>query len=333
MMSKAHVWKSKDARGAAPALAASFALFACFAAGTGCTPAAVESGATGGARTHVGGSRGTSSETGGTWQISAGSGGSQGSGGTSESENSGGRNSGGTGGVGGSAEGGGGDAGGGTSGTSVAIENVPAGAVCARLSELQCEAEASCCKSPGHSVQVCKTTMAKKCAEVYLDQVSSSSLSGYSPRATGLAMAEFQQRAVTCDPSIVAWGASVSGLRGIFPGTQSQGTDCTPKSLLDGGDAAAHLMACRNPAETACLPGNTWKCMPRSSAGGACFSDTNCQDGLYCDNPQTALVGATCKARKALGASCRTGSQCSSLVCKGAVCVSADSQTVYCLND
>jgi hypothetical protein len=131
----------------------------------------------------------------------------------------------------------------------------------------------------------------------------------------------------------VTWGASVSGLRGNFPGTESQGSDCTPKNVLDSADAAAHLLACQDPADTACLPGPMWKCTPRASIGGSCFSDTNCQNGLYCDNPQTALFGATCKAVKALGASCTAGSQCESLVCKGGTCVAADDQSVYCLSD
>jgi hypothetical protein len=218
--------------------------------------------------------------------------------------------------------------------TSAVVDDVAAGTVCARLSDLQCKAEASCCKAPNRSVDACKAAMAQKCASLYLDQVSKSSVSGYSPHTAGLAMAEFQQRAATCDPTVVAWGASASGLRGIFPGTTSPGADCTPQSLLDAGDVAAHLMACNSPADNACLPGiGKWSCAPRAGVGGACFSDTNCQDGLRCDNPQTTLVGAVCKGRMALGASCTTGSQCASLVCKGAVCVPADVQAVYCLSD
>jgi hypothetical protein len=223
---------------------------------------------------------------------------------------------------------------GGAGGMSAPVEDVPAGTVCARLSQLQCEAEAVCCKAPGRTVDACKIAMAQKCATLYLDQVSKNPVSGYAPHTAGVAMAEFEQRAATCDPTVVAWGASVSGLRGIFPGTESSGADCTPKNLLDQSDAASHLMACKNPADTACLPSlATWKCTSRANAGGACFSDVNCQDGLYCDNPQTALVGATCKARKATGTSCTAGTQCASLVCKGSVCVAADVQAVYCLTD
>jgi len=265
---------------------------------------------TGGSRSGVGGA------------VSAG--GSTGSAGGGDSLDSGGNRAGG-----GSA----GTGSGGATGTSPVAEDVPAGTVCARLSGLQCEAEAACCQAPGRSVEACKTAMAKKCADLCLDQVSTNPLSGYTPSTTGLAMAEFQRRAATCDPTIVMWGASVSGLRGIFPGTESPGADCTPKSLLDSADAAAHLMACRNPADTACLPGLVWKCTARSGVGGACFSDTNCQSGLYCDNPQTALLGATCKSGKATGASCTAGSQCASLVCKGSTCVPADVQSVYCLSD
>ena len=266
---------------------------------------------TGGSRSGVGGA------------VSAG--GSTGSAGGGDSLDSGGNRAGG-----GSA----GTGSGGATGTSPVAEDVPAGTVCARLSGLQCKAEAACCTSPGRSVDACKLAMANKCAGLYLDQASMSPLSGYVPSTTGLAMAEFQRRAAACDPTIVTWGASVSGLRGIFPGTLSQGGDCTPKNLLDSADAASHLLACKSPANTACLPGGlVWKCTARASVGGACFSDTNCQSGLYCDNPQTALVGATCKTAKAVGASCTTGSQCESLVCKGSACVVADVQSVYCLSN
>jgi hypothetical protein len=300
------------------------ALLAWIIGAVGCSPSAEGPRATGGSRMEGGAAGGAVSASGGGVQTSAGSGGS--------------RSLGGGGGAGGSSGGGGsGSAGaaaaGGTTGTSPVVEDVPAGTVCARLSDLQCEAEAACCKAPGRSVEACKAAMAKKCADLCLDQVSTNPLSGYVPSPTGLAMAEFQRRAATCDPTIVMWGVSVSGLRGIFPGTESPGADCTPKNLLDSADAAAHLMACRNPADTACLPGLVWKCTARAGVGGACFSDTNCQSGLYCDNPQTALLGATCKSGKAVGASCTAGSQCESLVCKGSMCVPADVQSVYCLSD
>lgn len=219
-------------------------------------------------------------------------------------------------------------------GANSAVQDVPAGSVCARLSEAQCNAEANCCSSPGRAIDACKTAMARKCAELYLDDVSKSPSSGYSPHATGLALREFQRQAESCDPHIVTWGASVSGLRGIFPGTRNRGADCTPPNLLDPGGVAAQLMSCTNPDETACLPSAAaWTCTARAAAGGACFSDTNCQDGFFCDNPRTALLGATCQVRKANGSSCTAGGQCASLVCQRSACVPADAQSVYCLRD
>lgn len=309
------------------------AALACWAAGAGCGVSGGASEGMGGVSTQAGGSKGGLSASGGAAQSSPGSGGWQGLGGSSRSEDSGGNYGGVAGGGGGGGGGGAADAEAGTPDASAMVVDVAAGALCAQLSALQCEAEASCCKAPGRTVEACKGAMAKKCADLYLDQVSKSPVSGYAPHATGLAMAEFQRRATTCDPTIVTWGASVHGLRGIFPGTQGQGTDCTPKSLLDAGDAAAHLMACQNPADVACLPGGTWACVARAGLAGPCFSDTNCQDGFYCDNPLNSLTGATCKTRREVGASCKAGGQCASFVCKRAVCVPADTQSVYCLSD
>ncbi len=215
-----------------------------------------------------------------------------------------------------------------------AVDDVPAGTLCARLSALQCEAEAACCDAPGRTSDECKTAMAAECAKVYLDAVSASDLSGYSAHTAGLALADFERRASTCDSSVVSWGASGSGLRAIFPGTRSAGADCTPANVLDAAEAASNLMSCKNPADTACLPSlTTWKCSARASVGGRCFTDTNCQDESYCDNPQSLPVGATCKARKAAGTSCTGSGQCASLVCRGGLCVAAQVQSVYCLRD
>ncbi len=235
----------------------------------------------------------------------------------------------GTAGAGGAAKGGNAAAG----GSSVQARDVPPGEVCARLSELQCEAEASCCDSPGRSVDDCKSAMAEKCAQVYLDEISQNSVSGYSAQTTGARLAEFQRLASTCDPAVVSWGVSPSGMRGIFPGTKGQGADCSPSNVLNAADAASYLMACKDPAQTACRPALlSWSCASRSGEGGACFTDANCQEDLYCDNPQLALVGATCKAKKADGDSCAAAGECVSLACKEGTCVPADAQSVYCLN-
>jgi hypothetical protein len=79
----------------------------------------------------------------------------------------------------------------------------------------------------------------------------------------------------------------------------------------------------------ATVPIQEWTCAARGN--GACFSDLNCSDGLYCDNPSANLAGSTCQARKADGDSCATGNECSTLLCKGGHCATLSVQSAYCL--
>ena len=94
------------------------------------------------------------------------------------------------------------------------------------------------------------------------------------------------------------------------------------------------LASCLDPANNSCLPEGaiSWTCAPRANAGGACFTDVNCVDGLFCPNPDFNIEGATCTARKAVGASCSLPNECESLFCKGGKCVEATKQAAYCLS-
>jgi hypothetical protein len=185
---------------------------------------------------------------------------------------------------------------------------------------------------PGRSFDQCKQVQLNGCVnDVYLDAITANSITAYSIDQAEAAFTTFEQMAARCDPTVATWAAGA--MRGIMQGTINPGGSCKPPSTLDRPVVAAHLAACREGNTTACRPVNLsqWTCESRAQVGGPCFTDLNCVDGLYCDNPQLRPTGATCKQRKADQSGCAAGNECMSLLCKGGVCVPATVGAAYCL--
>jgi hypothetical protein len=334
-------------------LALSFVVFeglACSAGGS--APGGQYGGASGAGATGDGGAGATSGTgqgaTGGGNPGGTGPGGATGSGGAGNNTGTGGDSgSTGTGGDGG-VSGDGGD--GGVSGTdgfggSGALppfdggtdpnrNNVQPGQVCERLATIQCAAEVSCCGSPGRTFDQCKTAQLNICRnEAYLDAISSNAIAGFDAGRAAAAFAEFERLASMCDPAIVEWAISPTGLRGIVNGTKNANESCYPGSM-DKALAAAHLASCTNSAAQACLPLRllAWECRPRGQVGAACFSDLNCVDGLYCDNPNLTINSDhKCTQRKLKDATCATSNECQSLFCRGGTCIAPSAGAAYCL--
>jgi hypothetical protein len=217
-------------------------------------------------------------------------------------------------------------------GTDPGRNRVPGGQVCERFATIQCAAEAACCGNPGRSFDQCKQVQLNGCVnDVYLDAITANSITAYSIDQAEAAFTTFEQMAARCDPTVATWAAGA--MRGIMQGTINPGGSCKPPSTLDRPVVAAHLAACREGNTTACRPVNLsqWTCESRAQVGGPCFTDLNCVDGLYCDNPQLRPTGATCKQRKADQSGCAAGNECMSLLCKGGVCVPATVGAAYCL--
>ncbi len=149
---------------------------------------------------------------------------------------------------------------------------------------------------------------------------------------------EFERLASTCDLGISAFVGSPPGLRGIAAGTRMPGDSCTPATGT-GKPAlvtfAAALASCKDPVAQACLPAMAqadWKCAPRVGGDGHCFSDANCMDNLFCDNPTFDAAGSTCKARKAVGAACAAANECESYTCgSDKKCAEKNVGAAYCI--
>lgn len=216
-------------------------------------------------------------------------------------------------------------------GTDPNRNKVAAGQVCERLATVQCAGESYCCNNPGRTYQDCYTAQLAGCNSVYLDQITLNSIAAYNATKAEAAFTTFEQLASTCDIGVAKWAIATTGLRGIIDGTVPPNGNCSSTFLLDKAATAAALASCTNPDTDACLPATTWTCAARGPAGSPCFTDINCVDDVYCDNPSLNLTGATCAARKANGVACAAANECLSLTCKGSVCVAADTQTAYCL--
>jgi hypothetical protein len=216
------------------------------------------------------------------------------------------------------------------------------GELCARLSDIQCAGEAFCCDNPGRDQATCKATMFQGCMqELFLDTIASNPAAGFDKPAAVAAFTEYERLASICDPNVAQWGASTGGLRGIMKGSVAPEGDCapagydplqnpTPPSKMD---AAIALASCNTIESSACLPGAlTWECKPRVGAGPKCFTDVNCQDGLFCDNPDLTPISHDCVPRKQGGAGCEQPNECASLACRGGLCAAVgDVQAAYCL--
>ena len=222
-----------------------------------------------------------------------------------------------------------------------AIEPKPAAAparptgLCTRFAQLVCRGEQQCCDAPGRSTETCLSEMAQECEqELYLDQVAAHSSAGFDQSAADAAFEELEQLVERCDPGVVRWSLSQSGLRGMFKGTLVEGQSCKPAQALtaDRATQASALLSCGPAEDIACLPKSLlgeWSCAAKQPIGASCVLDENCEANGFCDMPDAAALGR-CTERLPLSALCSTDTQCASFACRYQSCVEADAQAAYC---
>jgi hypothetical protein len=211
---------------------------------------------------------------------------------------------------------------------------VQPGQICDRFATIQCAGEAYCCDNADRDFTECKQVMKDACTgQLAIDAVAANQIIGFDSAVAEKAFAEFESKASKCDTSVAAWGTSMEGMRGILKGTVDTGQSCFPSDAKNTEATIAALASCKDGAKYACLPisETVFTCSKRSDAGGPCYTDINCADGLYCKNSNMDLIGSVCAARKSIGESCVQTNECESLYCKKGKCVAADQQTVYCL--
>jgi hypothetical protein len=219
-------------------------------------------------------------------------------------------------------------------GSDPARNRVKPDAICARFAAIQCAGEQFCCERAKRATAECGSAMRGLCSELlHLDEVAAAPQVNFDLAQLGESLGELERRAALCDPAAAAWAFSPEGFAGSVRGTLGSDDDCTP----DGGVAAPldavliALMSCRTGNRLACLPGEAqWTCAPRASRAGRCFTDLNCQDGLYCENPSAGFDGQ-CTPRKAAEGKCAAANECTSFICKTGRCAADDDvQAAYC---
>jgi hypothetical protein len=232
---------------------------------------------------------------------------------------------GGSGGTSGSGGGGGGD------------NNVQPGQICARLSQIQCAAEANCCDAPGRDIATCQADVAEECEDNGLDIIPMDPLVGFNAGALKRALDELEERNAECDPTVAAWAITTDGFASSFDGTRASGDDCAPEGgtmMATFSQIGAALGSCMNAGTTACLPtsDDDWTCAPRGDAGAPCFTDFNCKDSLFCDSSMAdTIYDGVCTVRKAAGEDCDEDNECVSFLCNDDACAAAnDAQAAFC---
>jgi hypothetical protein len=207
--------------------------------------------------------------------------------------------------------------------------------ICERIAAIQCAAQEECCTAPEMDVAACTTKFIADCSD--LEAIAAEEIVGFDRAAVREALDELEARAGNCDPALASWAITAEGFASSFTGSRAAGADCTPEGGANTNDinaVGAALASCSNVATTACLPTDTtWTCTARAAAGGDCFTDLNCQDGLFCEKGEDGPFDGTCVARKAAGADCFDANECTSFVCKDDACAAADAQAVYCFED
>jgi hypothetical protein len=218
-------------------------------------------------------------------------------------------------------------------GTDPMRNNVRAGALCARLAQIQCAGEQYCCEDPGRDRAACEAAMLDSCTkEAYLDAISANDITAFDEAVAAVTFNEVERLASLCDPNIVSFSISRDGFMAMFRGTAAAGASCFP-SGTDAAVAAAKLASCTDIDSIACLPMSllSWKCTARGGPGSPCFTDVNCFDGLYCPNDDLQIGKTSCEARKPVGGPCRWGNECESLFCEAGACVPPSQRNAYCL--
>jgi hypothetical protein len=220
---------------------------------------------------------------------------------------------------------------------------VQPGKICERLAAVQCAGESFCCTNAGRTYEACRSAQLEACSmELQFDTIARNPITGFSAATAESALNHFEQLASQCDPTIASFGESPEGLRGMLQGTVAPQASCKPPAGIPSVAAyGAALASCAQLQTHACLFSGSGPvaaptsavCAPHGAAGATCYVDTNCESGLYCENPNEKYSMGKCTARKAVGASCTAGPQCESLFCKSRKCVASNSQAAYCLQD
>ncbi|MFI5307436.1 MAG: hypothetical protein ACHQ53_08800 [Polyangiales bacterium] len=207
------------------------------------------------------------------------------------------------------------------------------GGICERVSTIQCAGEAACCTNPGRTFDACKSAQLGSCmSDLMADQIAGQAPAGFDATQAKAVFTQLETLTANCDPSVVAFSLAPNGFRSIFKGTVAPGGNCKPANVTDKAMAGGALASCTMSDGYACMPTLiNWNCNAHAASGGKCFTDINCKDGLFCDNPNLDISGSTCMTRKVTGAGCVNQNECQSLFCKKSVCVAADKEVAYCL--
>lgn len=197
---------------------------------------------------------------------------------------------------------------------------------CDELAASYCEAHADCC-APEDTVDdaACRNTAQIICNE--LVNIASDVRTAYDGERAKQVLAESDSYFASCDPEILPYLLSSAGLVSTLEGTVAPGNACSTSSTPD----LAEFFSCEDDRACVRVASSQWSCLAKVPEGGSCRTDSDCEEGLYCDSGWLGIVDGSCLAQLPVDAACSRAQQCESSLCTDSVCQALTVETVYCV--
>lgn len=179
-------------------------------------------------------------------------------------------------------------------------------AYCQGLAVKYCSAAAVCCSSSGVEVPIptCTDQLVADCLESFVRSADFRVYDGGAAReCVELYPSGPEACRATSDTTTQACGR-------VWVGTSGEGETC--ESSNDCARAAGQVAVCTYAANADVGVCST---ISAQSEQGECFSDADCQQGLFCDD-----LLLTCQRRRTIGQACSRPGECSSFGCQSGSC-------------
>ncbi len=208
-----------------------------------------------------------------------------------------------------------------TTGAPVSAENF-----CDEYANTVCAANIACCATPTDG---CLTVVRTVC--MLYGPAIQSDLTGFNPRRAGRYLADYRERASTCDPSVSEVLDIRHTMRALFDGTRAAHERCDPTGTLD----VVPFASCLGDLECQLTISRTFECAEPGTQGDPCISYLSCAEGLTCLDAATGSPGH-CDQPLGDGMACTDNNQCASLRCSashGNTCQPRTVESAYCSAD
>jgi hypothetical protein len=200
---------------------------------------------------------------------------------------------------------------------------------CDQLAEAYCLAHENCC-DPDETLDLasCLDSTRLICDGVVI--IASDPRTAYNGATARELLEESERLFEACDPSVLPLLLGAEGLTGTLDGTVPSGSACSTRDAPE----LAEFFSCQDNRACVRVGASRWNCLARVPEGGTCRTDSDCEDGLFCDSGWLGILDGSCVAQRAEGADCSRANECASYQCAGedeSVCQPLTVDAVYCV--